>query len=539
MENTSYCSFKEKLCFALGDASANIAWRGVAAFLTIFYTDVFGLTPASVGLLMLICRSSDGVSDVAMGMIGDRTKSKYGHFRPWILWTAIPLGVILSLLFTAPDWSYEMKLVYAYTTYILFTLIYTANNIPYGALMAMMTPSENERTSLGSFRMMGAFTGGMLVQGSLLALVAYFGNVNPTIDLEQKAETEYVVTVTSPEDVKNAKISTQHGLFGSVAKFQMVGDTAAPTLGKSFEMKAGEKYTFTITGESDLTKDNISLINQSTGYSNSMYIMSAILALCMFLTFWGTRERVAPDEKQEDNLLQDLKDLVKNKPWFILLVVGLGFNIYNNLKTGIIAIYFTHYVGNAALAGIYFVALMLISIVAAMITPSLSKKFGKKNVFIGSMIATSIVNSMLYFFGPTQILMIFAVGITSELFAAILPTLFFGMLGDAADYGEKVFGRRATGLVYSAGSFATKFGGGIAGAIIGAVLGLYGYDGQDSSAIQNAVPGIINLMSWIPAVICLAFTFVMSFYPITSVAEATAPTIKDDSTDLTINNENK
>ena len=103
MENTSYCSFKEKLCFALGDASANIAWRGVAAFLTIYYTDVFGLTPASVGLLMLICRFSDGVSDVAMGMIGDMTKSKYGHFRPWILWTAIPLGVILSLLFTAPQ----------------------------------------------------------------------------------------------------------------------------------------------------------------------------------------------------------------------------------------------------------------------------------------------------------------------------------------------------------------------------------------------------------------------------------------------------
>ena len=102
MENTSYCSFKEKFCFALGDASANIAWRGVAAFLTIFYTDVFGLTPASVGLLMLICRSSDGVSDVAMGMIGDRTKSKYGHFRPWVLWTAIPLGVIL--------WNVNLKL---------------------------------------------------------------------------------------------------------------------------------------------------------------------------------------------------------------------------------------------------------------------------------------------------------------------------------------------------------------------------------------------------------------------------------------------
>ncbi len=530
MENTSYCSFKEKFCFALGDASANIAWRGVAAFLTIFYTDVFGLTPASVGLLMLICRSSDGVSDVAMGMIGDRTKSKYGHFRPWVLWTAIPLGVILSLLFTAPDWSYEMKLVYAYTTYILFTLIYTANNIPYGALMAVMTPNENERTSLGSFRMIGAFTGGMLVQGSLLALVAYFGNVNPTIELEQKAPTEYVVTVSSPEDVKNAKIATTHGLLGSVAKFQMQGDTAAPTLGKSFEMKANKKYTFTITGESDLTKDNISLINQSTGYSKSMYIMSAILALCMFLTFWGTRERVAPSKDQQDDLKQDFKDLMKNKPWLILIIAGLGYNIYNNMKTGIIAIYFTHYVGNAALAGMYFVALMLISIVAAMITPSLCNKFGKKNVFIGSMVATSFINVLLYFFGPTQILMIFTVGMASELFAAILPTLFFGMLGDAADYGEKMFGRRATGLVYSAGSFVTKFGGGIASAIIGFVLGLYGYDGQDSSAIQGAIPGIINLMSWIPAVINLAFAVSMRYYPITSVAksESTSIATKED-----------
>ena len=204
---TEKLSFKEKFAYALGDASANIAWRGVAAFLIIFYTDVFGLSPATVGMLMMVARFGDGVSDIAMGIIGDRTKSKYGKFRPWILWTAIPLGVILSLLFTNPDWSIEWKIVYAYVTYILFTLIYTANNIPYGALMAVMTDDDKERTSIGSFRMIGAFAGGMVVQGSLLLLVAYFGNINPSIDVKpMDSPTRFEVVVSTPNDVKNVNI---------------------------------------------------------------------------------------------------------------------------------------------------------------------------------------------------------------------------------------------------------------------------------------------------------------------------------------------
>lgn len=165
-------SIKEKIGYALGDGAANIAWRGVSTFLFIFYTDVYGLNPAAVGLLFLVARFGDGVTDVLMGIICDRTNTKYGKFRPWILWSAIPLGVILSLLFMSPDFSPTGKLVYAYTAYIVFTLIYTANNIPYGALMAVMTGDDKERTSLGSYRMVGAFVGGMLVQGALLFLVA-------------------------------------------------------------------------------------------------------------------------------------------------------------------------------------------------------------------------------------------------------------------------------------------------------------------------------------------------------------------------------
>ncbi len=509
---TEKLSLKEKIAYALGDASANIAWRGVSAFLIIFYTDVFGLTPGTVAALMLVARTSDGVSDVLMGIIGDRTNSKHGKFRPWILWSALPLGIILSLLFTCPDgWSMPWKIAYAYTTYILFTLIYTANNIPYGALMAVMTGDDKERTSIGSFRMVGAFAGGMLVQGSLLFLVMHFGNVNPEIKVRNLGEMKQEITVTAPQDVQNANIKTVNG----IAKFTQTGvEGDSATVGKSFTIAAGETYTFTVEGESNLQSADFTVIDQKQGYSKAIYLLSAVLVLCMFITFRYTRERVTPPAAQKENIWDDLKDLIKNKPWLVLLVVGLVFNIYNNLKQGITVIYFSHYIHNQLLAGGYMTALMVASIVGAAATTPLSRRFGKKNVFIAALLVSGFINASLMYCGPQDKAAIFIIGSLSECAAAIMPTLFFAMLGDAADYSEFVNGRRATGLVYSAGSFATKFGGGIAGAIIGFVLGLFHYNGQDSVAIEGAIPGIVMLMSWIPAIIAAVGAVLMVLYPL-------------------------
>ena len=126
MTKENKLSLKEKIGYALGDGAANIAWRGVATFLFIFYTDVFGLSPVTVGMLMLVARFSDGISDVLMGIIGDRTKSKYGKFRPWILWTAIPLAAILSLLFTSPDLSSTSLEVDTATLYRSFSNLETS-----------------------------------------------------------------------------------------------------------------------------------------------------------------------------------------------------------------------------------------------------------------------------------------------------------------------------------------------------------------------------------------------------------------------------
>ena len=506
-------SFLEKTGYALGDGAANIAWRGVATFLFIFYTDVYGLSPASVGLLLLIARSSDGVSDVLMGIVGDRTNTKYGKFRPWILWTAIPLAATLSLLFTTPNLGETGKIVYAYSTYIIFTLLYTANNIPYGALMAVMTGDDKERTSLGSFRMVGAFAGGMLVQGAMLFLVSYFGNVNPDITVSEVDQSTYEVRISSPNNVENANISTENG----IATFQWKQGGEAleePAKSLSFSMVAEREYVLTVAGEQGISTEDILLINQEKGYSNSIYLMSVFLAIFMVVTFLSTKERVIPPKEQKTNLKRDFYDLVRNKPWIVLLMIGLLFNVYNSIKQGITVIYFTHYLQDQLLSATYLVALMFASIAGAMATAWLGKKLGKKELFIYALIFSGVVNALLVFCGPDNTYWIFTIGIISEAGAAVFPTLFFAMLGDAADYSEFKNGRRATGLVYSAGSFATKFGGGVAGVIIGAVLSFYNYDGLNPTAIKGAVPGIIMLMSWIPAIIAGLAAVVMVIYPL-------------------------
>lgn len=518
MNHTSSSKVKltEKIGYALGDGAANIAWRGVATFLFIFYTDVFGISPAAVGLLMLIARFSDGIIDVLMGIVCDRTNSKYGKFRPWVLWTAVPLGISLSLLFTTPHFDTTGKIVYAYATYLLFFLIYTANNIPYGALMAVMTGDDKERTSIGSYRMAGAFTGGMVVQGALLFLVAHFGNIDPTIKMEQTATQEYLVTVSSPHDVRNVNIKTKDG----IATFVRANDIAQrdttdmPAKSKSFSMDADKKYTFIVTGETDLEPAKINIIDQKKGYGNSIYLMSVFLVFFMLITFYTTRERVQPPKEQETNLKEDLVQLIKNRPWVILLVIGLLFNVYNAIKQGIVVIYFTHYLHNQLLAASYMVGLMLASIGGAMVTAPLGKWLGKRELFIYALLFSGIVNGLLYFCTPADTVSIFAIGIISEFGAAIFPTLFFVMLGDAADYSEYKNGRRATGLVYSAGSFATKFGAGIAGAIIGMILASFHYDGQNDQSIQGAIPGIIMLMSWIPTIVALITAAIMLLYPL-------------------------
>lgn len=424
-------TLKEKIGYALGDTAANIAWRSLTTFLLVFYTDVFGISAAAAGVLLLVARISDGSLDIVVGMLADRTNTKHGKFRPWILWSAVPLGILMALTFTTPKLGYTGKLIYAYFTYILMLFTYTANNIPYSALMGVMTSSHKERTSLSSFRFAGAYLGGIITQGFLIYLVMFLG----------------------------------HG-------------------------------------------------NKNLGYQYSMYLFAVILVFFLLITYFSTKERVVPPKDQKTNVGKDLKDLITNRPWLILLLIGFLFVTYNSIKQGITVIYFERYLNRIPLTAWYMVALLIISVIAALVTTPLANYFGKKNLFIYVIAFSGLANGALYFFGPNDIGAIFTFGILSEFGAGIMPVLFFAMLGDSADYSEWKHNRRATGLFYSAGTFAMKFGGGVAGAIIGLVLSAYHYNGMDTTTIPGAIPGIKLLMSWIPGIFAVIGVISMLFYPL-------------------------
>jgi sugar (glycoside-pentoside-hexuronide) transporter len=169
-------SFTEKSGYALGDLAANFVFQAMLALQLDFYTHTFGLTAAQAGTLFLVVGLGVACLNPVMGMIADRTSSKWGKFRPWLLWTALPFGIIGVLTFTTPNFSPAGKIIYAWTTYILLRLIYTINNVPYASLTAVMTSDPDERTSIASYRQIAANSAGFIVASLAIPMVRFFGH---------------------------------------------------------------------------------------------------------------------------------------------------------------------------------------------------------------------------------------------------------------------------------------------------------------------------------------------------------------------------
>lgn len=486
--------FYEKVGYAMGDAAANLVWRGALAYLAVFYTDTFGLTAAAAAMLFLVVRLSDGVTDIIMGMIADRTTTRWGKFRPWILWSTPFLALFMVLAFTTPDLSYTSKLIYAYMTYIGLTLAYTLNNVPYSALMGVMTPSDTERTSLSGFRFAGAFAGGLLVMGFLPDLVAYFGDGNDAMGYQY---TMYLFAAIL--------------IVLMAITFASTKERITPAVDDSVSLKSELL---------DLSKNLPFIILPLLATTLFFYyrnIYSGIFFIVVMASMWALIKRLIKNTPDDMSGTQrDMVDLLTNKPWLILLGMGFLTMMFNGIKYGTIAYYFKYQVGNELMAGKYFIALLVVSILGALATGYLSSKLGKRKLFIISLILSGLLTAGFYWVPKGNIQAIFILGCSAEFFAAMMPTLFFTMLGDSADYSEWKNGRRATGLIYSAGTFVQKTGGGFAGALVLVVLASYGYDGMDKATIEASLPGMQLLMSWIPAVFAFAGAALMIFYPLTS-----------------------
>ncbi|HEX4349367.1 MAG TPA: MFS transporter, partial [Verrucomicrobiae bacterium] len=435
-------SLREKIGYGFGDAASSMFWKLFSAYLTYFYTNIFGIAPKAVGTMMLITRTWDSAFDPFVGVMGDRTNTRWGKFRPYLLWMAIPFGIIGVLTFTTPSLGMGGKLIYAYVTYSLMMTIYSLINVPYAALMGVMTADSKERTSLATFRFVFAFGGSLVVLAAAEPLANFFG-----------------------------------------------GNGANPQRGWQW-----------------------------------MAATFALGAVVLFLlTFLWTRERIKPVAAQT-SLKNDLADLGRNFPWFVLLGAGIATIFFNTIRDGVAVFYFKYSLGNDSAftvfnlhftwTSMYFVLGQAANIVGVVVAKSVSDRIGKKNTFMLAMFLASIFSVGFYWLNRDQVVLVFVLQFIVSLNAGIIFPLLWPMYADAADYSEWKRGRRSTGLVFSASSMSQKFGWTFGSALAAWLLGFYGYDATQpvqGAATQN---GIRVMMSFYPALGALASGAFMLIYPL-------------------------
>ncbi|BDU27535.1 MULTISPECIES: MFS transporter [unclassified Flavobacterium] len=449
-------SLKEKIGYGLGDAASSMFWKIFSMYLLFFYTDVFGLAPAIVGTMFLITRIWDSCFDPIVGILADRTKSKWGKFRPYLLWVAIPFAVIGVLTFYTPDFDEKGKIIYAYVTYSLMMMIYSLINVPYASLLGVMSSDRKERNTLSSYRMVFAFGGSLLALWLIEPLVNYFGGN----------------------------------------------------------------------------------LNSKTGWLTTIAVFGLITTIFFWACFAFTKERVQPIGDEQNNLKEDLKDLLKNRPWWILLGAGIGALVFNSIRDGAAVYYFKYYVSSSinfdfSLFGtdfhmtptsIYLVLGQAANIIGVIAATPIANRIGKKKTFFGAMALAAILSLIFYLFGKEDIFLIMIFQVLISICAGCIFPLIWSMYADSADYSEWKQGRRATGLVFSASSMSQKFGWTIGGAGAGWLLGYYGFQAnvEQTATAQNGIQLMLSILPAIAAGISVAF---IAFYPL---SEEKLQTIEQD-----------
>jgi len=185
-------SIKEKIGYGFGDMASSMFWKVFSYYLPFFYANVFGISLRDTGVLLLVTRIWDAVSDPMMGAVADRTRTRWGKYRPYLLWVAAPFSICGILLFTTPDWGYGAKLVWAYVTYILMMTVYTGINVPYGAMLGVMTEDSQEKTVFSSFRMFFAYGGSFIALFAWDPLCAFFSD---TMGMSLQTSWQYAMIV--------------------------------------------------------------------------------------------------------------------------------------------------------------------------------------------------------------------------------------------------------------------------------------------------------------------------------------------------------
>ncbi|MBR4266729.1 MAG: MFS transporter [Bacteroidales bacterium] len=429
-------SLKEKIGYALGDAaSGGITWKIMSIAFPLYFTNVFGLSLADAAVLMLVARLFDVVTDPLMGSLSDRTQSKFGTYRPWLIFGAIPFGLIFALLLYTPDFDATGKRIYAYTLYLVMMAMYTAVNVPYGSLLGVMTDDDNEKNQFSSFRMVGAYAMGFITLLSFPYIQGWIGGGEYS-ELNNKL-VELKAIENPSDDIKN--------------QIQSISQSLVPML----------QHQYAVIGV-------------------TFGIIAAVMTLACGLL---TKERLKPVRAEKFSFKQ-FADLVKNKPWIYLTSIGICTNFFNGFRYAVAGYMFTYCLNGDVTLGsfiINYTVFMAFGEVICMIfggvSPVFTKKIGSKKMafFYASIIC--LVFSVLFFLIPMDKsymwLMIVFVILTSVGVGLYSPLL-WSMYADVADYATEKNGTSSTGLIFSSGTMAQKLGGAVSGSLIALLLGVAG-----------------------------------------------------------------
>jgi glycoside/pentoside/hexuronide:cation symporter, GPH family len=452
-------SVREKIGYSLGDLSANLVFQTLMTFLAFFYTDVFKIPPAKAATVMLVGGIFGAFFNLVMGAIADRTVTRWGKFRPWVLWTAVPFGISAFMAFSTPDLSENGKVMYAFVTYFFLVIMYSANNLPYSALSGVMTGDMNERNSLSSYRFVAVMVAQFVTQVLLLPMVLYLGAGD------------------QPTGFKRAV-----GIFAVVAVICCI--ITFLTTKERIVPKPEQKSTVS-EDLSDLTK-------------NKPWIVMLFLTILVFITLAMKGGSYIYYFKNYMNQ-QSIRDFLS----------GWGLKSAKWLDDPA-----------ASAFGIFNAGGIIFMIIGILFSKGLADKYGKRDVFGWALVVSTIFVLALYFLKPESIGLAIGAQILHGFFYGITIPLLWAMIADVADYSEWKTNRRATAIIFSAMIFGLKVGLSIGGALVGSLLAHYNYDANLTNQAPDTVNGIKLLVSVYPSLFFLAGAGLMFFYEINKSKES-------------------
>jgi len=449
-QTTQKISVIEKIGYSLGDLAANLVFQTLITYLAYFYTDIYGLKNTDASIIMLsVGLVAAFIFNPIIGLLADRTRSKWGKFRPWILFTAIPLGVIALLAFSTPHFSYKGKLIYAAVTYTLLLLMYASSNLPYAALSGVLTGDMGERNSLSSYRFVAVMFAQFFVQVFMLPIIEYAGNGDKAVGIEA--------------------VMTWLAAIGTVMlliTFFTTRERIIPRL----EQKSSIKDDLF-----DLSK-------------NRPWLIMLILTILVFITLamkGGAYVYYFNNYVDKQALTDLISPLISD-----LSVAGITFFGSDPVAAGF---------------GLFNAGGIIFMIVGISFSKGLADKYGKRDVYKYGLLTSAIFVLIFIFFKPDNVIMMFVSQILHGFSYGITIPILWAMIADVADYSEWRTNRRATAIIFSAMMVGLKTGLSIGGALVAWVLGLYGYIPK-----QSAIDGQAIIQ---PDTVAIGAKMLVSIYP--------------------------